>query len=266
MELPVKLEIFEGPLDLLLHLIRKNEVDIYDIPIALITKQYLAYLELLQEMNIGLAGEYLVMASTLIHLKSRILLPSSAPGSEADEEDDPRLDLVEALKEHLRIKTAAEHLQNRQVLDRDVFFRGGGKAEVDTAAAGREGLVVAGVFDLIEAFRQLISERGKQMILGLPLARLSLEDCMSHLLELLRRRESVSFRECFAQASTRQDLVVTFLAILELTRLGFLRVYQDRSPEALADSPDPAATLRLFLRPLEDEESPEDQGQEEALV
>ena len=110
MSVAVKLEIFEGPLDLLLHLIRKNEVDVYDIPIALITGQYLQYLEIMRELNIGLAGEFLVMASTLTHIKSRMLLPSRGTADEDEEDDDPRQNLVEQLKEHMRIKAAAEKL------------------------------------------------------------------------------------------------------------------------------------------------------------
>jgi segregation and condensation protein A len=231
MDVPVKLEIFEGPLDLLLHLIRKNEVDIYDIPVALITKQYLEYLDLLREMNIGLAGEFLVMAATLAHIKSRMLLPSHDGTAEQEGEDDPRTDLVAQLKEHMRIKAAADRLAMRPWLDRDVFARRGGKAEVEAVREADKGqeAIEAGVFDLMEAFRRLLKGRGAQMTLGLPTKRVTLEDRMGQLLERLKSARTLLFEELFDDVAERGLLVVTFLALLELTRLGLIRAYQERT-------------------------------------
>jgi segregation and condensation protein A len=258
MDVAVKLDIFEGPLDLLLHLIRKNEVDIYDIPIALITRQYLGYLDMMRELNISLAGEFLVMASTLTHIKSRTLLPSYDKEDDEAEEEDPRFDLVQQLKEHMRFKAAAEALGGRPQLEHDVFTRFGGRKEVDEAvdqAAGEEVFEV-GVFDLIEAFRSLLKSKGERLSLAIPSSGISIEDRMTQLLEILRQKDTVTFEDFFAADRTRGDLVVTFLAILELTRVGLLRAYQDRV--APADGSKAAwGTLRIYFNVLSREEGEE---------
>lgn len=253
MDVAVKLEMFEGPLDLLLHLIRKNEVDVYDIPVALITGQYLEYLGLMRNMNIQVAGEFLVMASTLTHIKSRMLLPSHDP-NETDDEDDPRFDLVAQLKEHLRIRQAAELLEKRDWLDRDVFGRGGGRQEVQEAVELEQDgeLIEVGLFDLIEAFRHLLTARGKGLKFELPEAGISIEDRMSQMLEMLRLRETVLLEECFNARSDKKDLVITFLALLELTRLGLIKLYQQRLP-GQSGQPDWGA-VRIYFNPLGHEE------------
>jgi segregation and condensation protein A len=252
MTVAVKLEIFEGPLDLLLHLIRKNEVDIYDIPIALITHQYLEYLDLMKEMNIDLAGEFLVMASTLTHIKSRLLLPSHGAALEESEAEDPRGDLVEQLKEHMRFRAAAEELAARPWLGRDVFERSGGRAEVEEVAAAEEAeeTIAAGLFELIEAFYRLMQSRGHQLSLRLPGEKISLEERMSQLIDLLKREKSRTFIECFAGALSKGDLVVTFLALLELARLGLIKVYQERLAPLVAADPG-WGTLRIYFNPEE---------------
>lgn len=253
MDVAVRLEIFEGPIDLLLHLIRKNEVDIHDIPVALITRQYLEYLGLMRELNIAVAGEFLVMASTLTHIKSRMLLPALRDQPDDEDPDDPRHDLVQQLRQHMSIKLAAETLQGRNWLDRDVFQRAAASQELDAAAKARpQELVAAGVFELIEAFRQLIAARGRQLVLDLPLARVSLEDRMSDLLSMLRRRQSLTFEECFAGDLDKSHMVVTFLAILELTRMGLLRVYQSRAPQP-DEQPAAWSALRVFARDIDEE-------------
>ncbi len=252
MEVAVKLEIFEGPLDLLLHLIRKNEVDIYDIPVALITQQYLEYLEMMQELSIAVAGEFLVMASTLTHIKSRMLLPSY-DSSEDDESEDPRHDLVERLKEHMRIKNVAAQLEERPWLGRDVFGRGGGRGEVDRSLAGQDEQIEAGVFDLIEAFRKLISRRHEQMVLELPSDRVSVEERMGQLLERLRQRQTLTFDDCFDADRSTPQLVVTFLALLELARLGLIKVYQERL-ELVQGGEAKWGPLRIYFRPTEGKE------------
>ena len=260
MDVAVKLEIFEGPLDLLLHLIRKNEVDVYDIPIALITKQYLEYLDLLREMNISLAGDFLVMASTLTHIKSRMLLPSFDASAQEDESEDPRGDLVQQLKEHMRLKDAAQRLGLRPWLDRDVFGRGGGRQEVNQALADGQApeIVAVGLFELIEAFRGLLAQRGQEPSFALPMARVSLEDCMGQVLERLRRSQTVTFQELFAGQGGRDQLVVIFLAILELTRLGLLRVFQQRPAEAPPGQVD-WGPLRIYFMPLDRQQDEEEE-------
>lgn len=254
MDLAVKLDMFEGPLDLLLHLIRKNEVDIYDIPIAMITSQYLEYLDLMRELNIQIAGDFLVMASTLTHIKSRMLLPSYDASEDDEDEDDPRLDLVAQLKEHLRMRSAAERLENRLWLNRDVFARGGGKDEIDSAIAdaGDGEVIEAGLFELVEAFRGLMSKGMVEADWTIPVARISIEDRMSQLLNMLKGRDHVEFDRLF-QAGDKPMAIVTFLALLELMRLGLMKAYQQR----LADAPGTKVVwskLRLKLNPLAEEE------------
>jgi len=257
MDVAVKLDIFEGPLDLLLHLIRKNEVDIYDIPIALITSQYLAYLDMMRELNISMAGEFLVMASTLTHIKSRMLLPSHDAADDESEEDDPRIDLVQQLKEHMRFKAAADALGERPLLEHDVFTRPGGRKEVNEAIeqADQQEIIEAGVFDLIEAFRALLKSRGERLNLAIPSAGISIEDRMTQLLEILRRQDTATFDDLFSGARTRGDLVVTFLALLELTRVGLVRAYQDRS--AASGGGAAWGALRLYFNVLSREEDEE---------
>jgi len=257
MDLPVKLEIFEGPLDLLLHLIRKNEVDINDIPVALITRQYLDYLDVMRELNISLAGDFLVMAATLAHIKSRTLLPSHGASAGEDEAEDPRSALVVQLMEHQRLKEAAEALNQRPWLDRDVFGRSAGRQEVAAAVAGQPELIVAGLFDLIEAFRRLLGARqGDLSSFSLPAAQVSLEERIGQLLELLRERQTATFVELFAGDHSRAQLVVTFLAVLELTRLGLIRLYQERPQDPGPDDVD-WGPLRIYFTPLSEAEAEE---------
>ncbi|MFH1058068.1 MAG: segregation/condensation protein A [Pseudomonadota bacterium] len=256
MDLPVKLEIFEGPLDLLLHLIRKNEVDINDIPIALITRQYLDYLDVMRDLNISMAGDFLVMAATLAHIKSRTLLPSHGAAAGDDEADDPRTGLVVQLMEHQRLKEAAESLNQRTWLDRDVFTRSAGRQEVAAAVAGQPELIVAGLFDLIEAFRRLLGARPASSTFVLPAAQVSLEDRIGQLLELLREHQTATFLELFAGDHSRAQMVVTFLAVLELTRLGLIRLYQERPQEAGPGDVD-WGPLRIYFTPLSEAEAEE---------
>ena len=154
MEYEVKLEIFEGPLDLLLHLIRKNEVDIFDIPIATITDQYLGYLDLMKALDISLAGDFLVMASTLIHIKSRMLLP----GAQEEEGEDPRMEITCLLLEYLKLKEAAEELTDREILERDVFARKLAP-ELKSQLQSEEAMLEVSLFQLIDAFKRIVDER-----------------------------------------------------------------------------------------------------------
>ncbi len=256
MDVAVKLEIFEGPLDLLLHLIRKNEVDIYDIPVALITKQYLEYLDLLQDLSIGVAGDFLVMASTLLHIKSRQLLPSYDASEDQEESEDPRQDLVDRLKEHMRIKAVADKLGERRWLGRDVFTREGGRRELDKVRSGEEEVIEAGVFELIEAFHRLMTHRHEQMILELPRDRVSLEERIGQVLDQLRTRQTMTFEEFFADARTRPQLVVTFLSLLELTRVGLLKVYQERLA-VTPGGPPQWGTMRIYFQASDRQEEDE---------
>ena len=222
MDYQVKLEIFEGPLDLLLHLIHKNEVDIFDIPIATITDQYLEYLEMMRALNISVATDFLVMASTLIHIKSKMLLPDY---SEEGDEEDPRMEITHPLLEYMHLKSAAEELVGREILDRDVFTRPPDKTLRDLIEA--EGPEVdANIFQLVSAFRRIIEEQQLETRLKIESARWSVKEKTAYLLELLRTRKTIYFREIFEDQSVISELIVTFLALLELVRSGLVKVFQ----------------------------------------
>ncbi len=223
-QLGLKLEIFEGPLDLLLHLIRKNELDIYDIPISLVTRQYLEYLEMMRELNIAVAGEFLVMAATLLHIKSQMLLPTP-PAQELEPEEDPRQELVERLTEHMRYQRLAEQLMQRKWLDRDVFTRTPGPEEVGEDQ-GQE--LEVGVFELVEAFYRLV-EQAPAVEIEISPQRPSVEERMSEVLETLRTRGRAQLEELVGERRDRPWLVATFLALLELARTGLVRLIQARA-------------------------------------
>lgn len=219
----VKTQAFEGPLDLLLHLIKKNEIDIYDIPIADITRQYLEYLEIMKTLNLDVAGEFLVVAATLLHIKSRMLLP--VPEEPQQDEEDPRADLVRQLLEYQSIKEAAFSLDKREMLDRDVFVR---KAfpeefEVEERDVDLEGLTL---FGLIEAFKKVIAELPEEAAHEVFAERVSISDKISLILEALDTEDNVSFYDLLKGARRRQDVIVTFLAILELMKLKMIKAHQ----------------------------------------
>jgi len=181
----VQLPIFEGPLDLLLHLIKINEIDIYDIPIAVITAQYLEYLKFMRELNLDVAGEYLVMAATLAYIKSKMLLPSSPETAEEETGEDPRDELVQRLLDYQRFKQAAEKLGNKEILGRDVFARSGSEKKEEN------GEVEANLFDLIEALRGILKKVGTQdELLDFTKEKISLKDKMIEIIERLKAVES----------------------------------------------------------------------------
>jgi len=220
-----QLEIFEGPLDLLLHLIKKNEVSITDIPIATITEQYLATLELMQTLNLDTAGEFLVMAATLIHIKSRTLLPES--DTETDEEEEggePREELMKRLLEYQRFKEAAGELGQRDVLTRDVFVRATAPTEKPVPTAFRE----LSVFELLTALRRVLERLPKDEFHEVTLDKITVREKMTLVLERLRVAGQVMFESLFTDARTRMAVIVTFLAMLELVKMRAIRIFQDR--------------------------------------
>jgi segregation and condensation protein A len=225
--LQVKLEAFEGPLDLLLHLIRKNEVNIYDIPIAIITEQYLSYIELMQEMNLDVAGEFLVMAATLIHIKSRTLLPRPDPSQEdAGPEEDPREALIRRLLEHQKYKAAAELLHDRETLRGAQF----GRADASVARAAGDDYepeLEVDLFSLIAAFRGVLERASRRPPMVLPPDQISIEDRIQQLLDRLSETEACGFEDLFIDGNgSRSFMIVTFLALLEMIRLKLIRVFQ----------------------------------------
>lgn len=221
---PVRLQHFEGPLDLLLHLIKKHEVNIYDIPIALITQQYLEYIDLMQEMDLDVAGEFLVMAATLIHIKSRTLLPRPDPAQE-DPEEDPREALIRRLLEHQKFKAAAELLHERETLRSAQWTRPDGPI-AEIAGEAPEPEVEIDLFSLISAFRSVIERARHRPELFLPGEQISIETRIDQLLAKLSETEACGFEDLFADVQSRAGMIVTFLAMLEMIRLKLIRVFQ----------------------------------------
>ena len=221
---PVRLTNFEGPLDLLLHLIKKHEVNIYDIPIALITQQYLDYLELMQEMNLDVAGEFLVMAATLIHIKSRMLLPRPDPTQE-DPEEDPRDALVRRLLEHQRFKAAAELLHEKEIQRSAMWHRPDGRI-ADVVGEAPEPEIEVDLFSLMAAFRHVLERMRARPKVVLPPEQIPIETRIEQLLARLSETEACGFEELFADVQTRAGMIVTFLALLEMIRLKLIRVFQ----------------------------------------
>ncbi len=234
----VKLTVFEGPLDLLLHLIRLNEVEITEIPIARIADQYLEYLGLMRDLDLDVAGEYLVMAATLAWIKSRMLLPSN-PDDDGGEEPDPRAELVARLLEYRRFKQAATQLGEQRLLGRDVFA-------ARTPDIGRapesEREIDVGLFQLIEAYREVVQRtRGRATSHDIEIETITVGDRMLVVMRLLEARGSIDFDrifvECDDRAPSRLMIVTTFLAMLELVRLAALRVYQSLSDTGVPSGP-----------------------------
>jgi segregation and condensation protein A len=226
-DLPVHLTNFDGPLDLLLHLIKKHELDIYDIPIALITKQYLDYLELMIEINLDTVGEFLVMAATLIHIKSRTLLPRHDPAQdEADE--DPREALIRRLLEHQKFKAAAELLHEKEIA-RSAQWQRPDHVVNDVVGSAPEPEVEIDLFSLMAAFRQVLERAKKRPKVLLPPEQIPIETRITQLLERLSETDACGFEDLFEDVQTRAGMVVTFLALLEMIRLKLIRVFQQAS-------------------------------------
>jgi segregation and condensation protein A len=226
---PVKLSNFEGPLDLLLHLIRKHELDIHDIPIALITTQYLQAIAFMQELDLDVAGEFLVMAATLIHIKSKMLLPrpETAAGVEGDEED-PRDALVRRLLEHQKFKAAAGLLHEREQLRAAQWLRPDGRV-AELAGDEYEPEIEVDLFSLLNAFQAVVQRLKQRPQVVLPPEQISVEVRIGQLLARLSETEACGFDDLFADIQERSGLIVTFLALLEMIRLKLVRVFQSGS-------------------------------------
>jgi len=222
----IKLPEFEGPMDLLLHLIKENKVDIYDIPISLITGQYLEYIEIMKELDLEIAGEFLVMAATLIQIKSRMLLP---PDEEAppEEMEDPRFELVQRLLEYQAFKDAASILKEKEDERLKIFGRAPEIPVEEEALLPELYLFDVNLFDLLAAFKKLLTNAPPEMR-TITRETLTVKDKMMHIVDMLENIESIRFEELFKESFTRVQLIVTFLALLELLRLGLARVYQEQ--------------------------------------
>jgi segregation and condensation protein A len=240
----IQLPTFEGPLDLLLHLIKRNEVSIYDIPITTITAQYIEYIDLMQEMNLDVAGEFLVMAATLIHIKSRLLLPRPAPEQPEDEED-PRDALVRRLVAHQQFKAAAEMLHERETVRSAQWTRAEGRL-AEIAGEAPEPELEVDLFSLMSAFKAVLTRAQQRPQVVLPGEFLSIEARIEQLLARLSTTEAIGFAELFDDVATRAELVVTFLALLEMIRLKVIRVYQTG----------PFGEIRIYRRQAAAENAP----------
>jgi segregation and condensation protein A len=225
-DIRIRVKSFEGPLDLLVHLIRKNQLNVYDIPIALITEQYLAYLDLMQELDLDVASEFLVMAATLIHIKSRMLLPRPDP-SQDDQADaeDPRDALVRRLLEHQKFKAAAELLHDRETIRSAQWTRPDSRVE---ALAGEEyePEIEVDLFSLLAAFRAVLERARERPPVPLPPEQISIELRIEQMLGRLSETEACGFEDLFEDVASRGDMIVTFLALLEMIRLKLIRVFQ----------------------------------------
>lgn len=213
MSYKIKLDVFEGPLDLLLYLVKKDHLNIYDIPIARVTEQYLEYIELMRLLDLNIAGEFLVMASTLIHIKSKMLLPPD-PTVQEPEEEDPRLELVRKLLEYQKFKEVAETLRQKETARHDIFTR-----SASSDSENKEVYFEASLFDLISVFSQALKEIPKDLFYEVIKDEFTVEEKIHNLLHLLLEKPAIALSELFLKAKNRIEIIVTFLAILELIRL-----------------------------------------------
>jgi segregation and condensation protein A len=224
-ELPyqVRVENFEGPLDLLLHLIKKNEINIYDIPVAMIAQQYLEYLEAMEELNLNVAGDFLVMAATLLQIKSKMLLPADETADDEEDGPDPREELVRRLLEYKAFKEAARQLDDKERVWREVFWR-----EQAPVVEEVEDLPLENVslFDLVDALKDVLERNPSSQLIEIVPDNLTVRERMNLILETLEGKDSISFAALFEGSSQRMVVVVTFLALLELMRLRVARVFQ----------------------------------------
>ena len=257
----VTLPTFEGPLDLLLHLCQKHELDILDIPIGFVTEKYLEYLAVFQLLDLDMASEYLVMAATLAHIKSKMLLPAPPPGQEDDalgeDEEDPRESLIRRLLEYQKYKQAGADLAARGVAGRDVFFRGMPLEEA--IHTGMAPLAQVPLFSLVEAFQGVLTRSKIKISHDVVHERITLADRINELVDVLRVRRRIQFEDLFEAAATRFDLVITFLALLEMTKLRMTRLVQV--------DPTSAIYVEFSAQPSGDESadaSPEDKAEADA--
>lgn len=221
----IRLDAFEGPLDLLLHLIKREEIDIWNIPIAHITEQYLQYLQIMKELNINVAGEWVMMASTLILIKSKMLLPKD-PITEkpADESDDPRTELVYQLLEHQKFKNAAEMLYTREEVENAVWNKPPAEILDDS-----DEVISVTLFDLLRAFNEVVQRFESQRVMEVAQEEVSIEQKIADVRRLLMVHDKLLFSTFFSQIRSKKHLIVTFLALLELVRMHEIWLYQQKA-------------------------------------
>jgi segregation and condensation protein A len=221
-QLKITLGDFEGPLDLLLYLIRQDQVNIYDIPVARITDEYLRYLNLMQELDLTVAGDFLVMAAQLIDLKSRMLLPRD-PSAPEEEVLDPRMDLVNRLLEHEKFKAAAQMLWSRATVEQAVFTR----AEIETDKNNPE--VVVGLFDLLKVFQEILARHKEEVLMEIEREEVTMAQMIERLRNMVRSAGELNLLTFFERAQSRRELVVAFLSVLELVRMSEISLRQSET-------------------------------------
>ena len=226
MDYKIKLDIFEGPLDLLIYLIKKHELDIHDIPITLITEQYLEYLNIMQSLNLELAGEFLVMASTLMRIKSKTLLPIDENAPEEESEEDPRDELVQKLLEYMKFKEAAQTMRNLEETRSDKFTRSPQIIDVDEDEVIFNNI---SLFDLIRAFSKVLHEMPKDIFHKVVKDEFTVADKVHFLLHSLVEKSKVRFGQLFEGCKNKLEAITTFLALLELVRLKEVKFEQDKA-------------------------------------
>ena len=254
MQYQFKLDIFEGPLDLLLHLIKERKMDLYDIPIAEITRQYLSYLNMMRELNLEIAGEYLVMAAEMARIKSRLLLPQDEVQNETEEEgQDPREELMKKLQEYQRFKEAAFELRKMEHDRQQIYTR---LAPPDLTDDGGK-LIDANVFDLLSAFQKILTSKSFVEDYEIKITVISVSEKMEQTLEILNASDSVTFGSLFTMLTSREEVIAAFLALLELIRLKLIRSQQAGEFETiriyLAEDKD---TQQKILKQYKDSETP----------
>jgi len=255
MSYEVKLEVFEGPLDLLLHLINRNELSITDIPIALIAQQYLETIELMKSLNLEVAGEYLVMAAFLTHIKSQMLLPLGDEDQDGGESlQDPRDELVAHLLEYKRYKEASDNLGALKQLDRDIFSREPSE-DVSDFSKAKQPLEVS-LPELLHTLRELLARTARRDLIELEPERLKVQDKIHEILERLNVSPQITFRSLFEASASRINILTTFLALLEIMKLQLVRVYQD----------EPFGTILISKRILPENDERNDTNVSEGLI
>jgi segregation and condensation protein A len=224
MTFEAKLDIFEGPLDLLLHLIKINEVDISDIPITTITDQYLEYLDLMKAIDVNVAGDFLVMASTLMYIKSKMLLPKN----EHDLEDieDPREEIVRPLLEYMQLKEASEELSSRDILNRDVFKRGAGlnKDGEDNAI----NITGVSIYQLMDAFKKIVQKKDPNIVLRFTAESWSVKEKAVEIMNRLTMNKKINFNDLFSKSSSVSEMIAIFLAMLDLVKRNLIIILQEK--------------------------------------
>jgi segregation and condensation protein A len=245
-ELKIMLPLYEGPLDLLLDMIRKQKIDVYDIPIASITEQYLEYLHVIQELNIDGAGEFVLMAAQLIYIKSRTLLPPDPDGMEGDV-DDPRAELVRRLLEHERFKNAAQMLYQREMVEKVSWNNPG---DIPFEESEIEPQMTVTLHDLLLAFRDVIKRAETRPMMEVSREEFSIEQMMGYLFDrIMSSKHDVTLTEILPEINSRRGLITAFLALLELTRLKAIFLRQDRPMGEISVRANPNYELSQSFRP-----------------